>query len=247
LDIDTLSADGLAPESAPADAFGVMVVGDSALCRYGVAAAIRELFPSAAIQDTDCQHAIRRVAAGDQPAGGPIDLVLFDMTGLSPSRFIDMQRLMRRWPDARLVAVCANADADQIMDILGRGARGVVMLGASLPVLRHALGLVQSGGIYVPDGALRSRTGDTPVARRRMGPIAGITAPQRSLTARQRQIAELLAVGKSNKEIARALSIEEGTVKIHVKAILRALGVRNRTEAVLVAARAGYIDSSATR
>jgi DNA-binding NarL/FixJ family response regulator len=64
------------------------------------------------------------------------------------------------------------------------------------------------------------------------------------LTARQRQIAELLAIGKSNKEIARALSIEEGTVKIHVKAILRALGVRNRTEAVLVAARAGYLDTS---
>jgi DNA-binding NarL/FixJ family response regulator len=155
-----------------------------------------------------------------------------------------MQRLMRRWPAASVVAVCANADSDHIMEILSRGARGVVTLGSSLPVLRHALGLVQSGGIYLPESALRARPGAPLAARPRLGSTEGVAAPQRALTARQRQIAELLAVGKSNKEIARALSIEEGTVKIHVKAILRALGVRNRTEAVLVAARAGYLDTS---
>jgi DNA-binding CsgD family transcriptional regulator len=61
------------------------------------------------------------------------------------------------------------------------------------------------------------------------------------LTLRQREIIVMLAEGKSNKEIAREFKVLEGTVKLHVKGILRKLGVRNRTEAVVVAARRGYL------
>jgi DNA-binding NarL/FixJ family response regulator len=61
------------------------------------------------------------------------------------------------------------------------------------------------------------------------------------LTPRQCEIVAMLGEGKSNKEIAREADVLEGTIKLHVRGILRKLGVRNRTEAVLAAARGGYL------
>jgi DNA-binding CsgD family transcriptional regulator len=62
-----------------------------------------------------------------------------------------------------------------------------------------------------------------------------------TLTPRQSEIMVMLGEGKSNKEIARGMSVLEGTVKLHVRGILRKLGVKNRTEAVLAAAQGGYL------
>ena len=69
----------------------------------------------------------------------------------------------------------------------------------------------------------------------RMGNAGG------KLTSRQREIMVMLGEGKSNKEIAREAKVLEGTVKLHVRGILRKLGVKNRTEAVLAAAHGGYL------
>ena len=69
----------------------------------------------------------------------------------------------------------------------------------------------------------------------RMGDAGG------KLTPRQCEIVAMLGEGKSNKEIAREAKVLEGTIKLHVRGILRKLGVRNRTEAVLAAARRGYL------
>jgi DNA-binding NarL/FixJ family response regulator len=90
-----------------------------------------------------------------------------------------------------------------------------------------AINLVRSGGVYVPSALLNERSANG----RKMY----------ELTPRQLDVLRLLAVGRSNKEIARELDISEGTVKSHVDAILGELVARNRTHAVIVAQQAGLI------
>jgi DNA-binding NarL/FixJ family response regulator len=106
-----------------------------------------------------------------------------------------------------------------------------------MEVLRHALPLILSGEFYIPASVLRH-----------VGPQSFITSADPTsqtardlLTPRQCQVLEMLADGKSNKEIARQLQLLDGTVKLHVKAILRKLGVNNRTQAVIAAAKAGFL------
>ena len=97
-----------------------------------------------------------------------------------------------------------------------------------------ALNLVFSGGIYVPPGAitLSAETG----MRRRPSEPAIDRASNYGLTQRQREVLDCLRAGKSNKQIAYELGLSEGTVKIHVTAIFKSLGVKNRTQAVIAAA-----------
>jgi DNA-binding CsgD family transcriptional regulator len=96
-----------------------------------------------------------------------------------------------------------------------------------------------SGEFYIPASAFRAASGHALLATDGLSPRTKLSADD-NLTTRQCEVAAMLADGKSNKEIARELNVFEGTIKLHVKGILRKLGVRNRTEAVLAAARAGY-------
>ncbi|MGE5069112.1 MAG: LuxR C-terminal-related transcriptional regulator, partial [Bacillota bacterium] len=109
---------------------------------------------------------------------------------------------------------------------LDLGAMGFIPKTANTRVLLEALQLVLAGGIYVPaetaqgPGNLRAR--------------ATITQPEQlGLTLRQADVLKLLVQGKPNKLICRDLKLSEGTVKVHVSAILRALNVRNRTQVVI--------------
>ena len=110
------------------------------------------------------------------------------------------------------------------------GAMGYIPKSESNQVILGAIGLVLSGGVYIPPAMTRAvRAGDEPGA-----------SALSSLTARQREVFALIMRGLSNKEIARELALAEVTVKTHVSAILRCLGVGSRTQAVLKAAALGY-------
>jgi DNA-binding NarL/FixJ family response regulator len=103
-------------------------------------------------------------------------------------------------------------------------------------VLLGAVRLVASGGIYVPVEALRAREAGEPPAS---AAAASKTAADLGLSARQWEVLGLLLKGLPNKLIARKLDISENTTKIHVSAVLRALGVSSRTQALLAANRLG--------
>jgi DNA-binding NarL/FixJ family response regulator len=106
-------------------------------------------------------------------------------------------------------------------------------------VLIDALRLVLSGGVYVP-----ADCPGTGSAR----PRATARAADLGLTLRQSDVLRLLVQGKPNKLICRDLSLSEGTVKVHVSAILRALNVHNRTQVVIELARRGVrLDPQAIR
>lgn len=173
-----------------------------------------------------------------------LDLVLLDAGMPGMENFDGLRRAVELRPNVPVIVTSANESRAQILAAIRSGARGYIPLSSKPCVLRHALPLIVSGEFYIPASALRARHGHAQVPGE--GDPAHMTVcAGDSLTPRQREITMLLADGKSNKEIARELRVLEGTVKLHVKGILRKLGVRNRTEAVLAAARAGYLPRGA--
>lgn len=125
---------------------------------------------------------------------------------------------------------------------MNHGAMGFVCKNSTAPVMLGALKLVLSGGVYIPPQILqqhsvaepRPREGDR-VDRRSMH------TNEYGLTARQMEVLKHLAAGLSNKEIAQAVYLAEGTVKIHVAAIYQLLRVNSRMEAVRAAEQLGLI------
>lgn len=136
-----------------------------------------------------------------------------------------------------VVIVAPNASIAGVTRAIEAGAKGLVPHSESMRELTAALGFVIDGGVYIPAGALTAAPEPQGPVRKSRAPGTG-TAVERleTLTDRQRQIVEHVAAGMSNREIAEALDIREGTVKVHVARILEKLGVGNRLEAALAVA-----------
>jgi two-component system, NarL family, nitrate/nitrite response regulator NarL len=166
-----------------------------------------------------------------------LDLVLLDASMPGMENFTGLRQTVERLPDVPVIVTSASESRAEIIAAIRSGARGYIPPSSKPRVLLHALQLVMSGEFYIPASALRSEKAG---ALRSPDGLALLPAGG-GLTPRQREITVMLAEGKSNKEIARALKVREGTVKLHVRGILRNLGVRNRTEAAFAAVRAGYL------
>jgi hypothetical protein len=153
------------------------------------------------------------------------DLVLLDLNlpGASGSSCLRAVRALA--PVTPIVVVSAVDDPKIMQDVVMDGASAFVPKSAPGQVLINALRVILAGGTYMPTGIVTALCTSAP-------------APVRTdLTLRQQRVLELLATGLSNKQIARALDISEITVKAHVSAIFRKLGVANRVQAGLEARR----------
>ena len=124
------------------------------------------------------------------------------------------------------------------MRALDAGAMGFIPKTSSNEVLLGALRLVLSGGVYLPAEVLRHSPAPVLVSKSAMA-AAGVGYRDLGLTERQAQVLALVVQGKPNKIVCRELNLAEGTVKIHVTAILKALGVANRTQAVIAVGKLG--------
>lgn len=125
-----------------------------------------------------------------------------------------------------VLVLTAYATDEQIDAVLRAGARGYLLKGASIEEIDRAIRAIAAGGTYL-DPRIASRV------------IALSSAPR--LSAREREVLRLVAVGRSNKEIAKELKIAERTVKFHVTAIFNKLGADNRTQAVAIAHERGVL------
>jgi DNA-binding NarL/FixJ family response regulator len=159
-----------------------------------------------------------------------LDLALLDlhMPGARPLEWI--AKLRARHPSLPLVVLSGDEEPSLVRTLIGYGIAGFIPKSDSALILLQAVRLVLSGGTYAP---LRLVSGSP--TRAADAPPQSASKAVAGLTSRQRDVLRLLALGYPNKRIARALDVSEATVKVHVLAILRALGVRNRTEAVVAA------------
>ena len=212
-------------------AMRILIADDHALFREGLRLQLEAHDPSIQVLEAvDFDSVLEQARETDPP-----DLFLIDlsMPGIDWRQALPLLR--KRCPDAALVVVSASDAHDDILAALNCGAAGYIPKSSPGKVMLRALELVLSGGIYVPPEVLSwvGRTGK-PAA-------AGEIPAAPSLTPRQIEVLSLMAEGQSNKMIARTLNRSAGTVKLHVAAVLKALGADNRTHAVLVAVRSGLL------
>jgi len=164
---------------------------------------------------------------------GKYDLILTDLRMPGWPGFSGIQALREKQPEAKVVVVSASEAHHDVRDALEHGSAGYIPKSSSVKIMLSALDLIFSGGVYVPPTVLREGTAaDTGADSRAAMPPAD-PALEQLLTQRQREVLERLREGKSNKQIAHELGLSEGTVKIHMTAIFKSLGVRNRTQAAM--------------
>ena len=156
-----------------------------------------------------------------------LDLVLIDINMPGMGGLEGVRRLRAAHPTLPVLVCSAAEDSALVRSLLGLGVCGFIPKSDSTTVILQAVQLVLAGGTYVPPRLLDPAT----------PPPAAGAMPLASLTPRQRDVLRLLAEGKPSKVIARELDISEATVKVHLLAVFRALGARNRTEAVVIAHR----------
>ena len=209
----------------------VVLADDHALFRAGFRLLLIELFG----------EATEIVAAGDFPqaveilrATQKVDLVFCDLHMGGMDRFAGLAEVVRHSGEAPVIVLSASEQAQDVRNCIGAGARAYVSKHEDFPVLHHVVELAMAGRVYAPVEALGAAPPTQPLVSRAEDAPPDVQPALAGLSARQRMIVSLLGRGLSNKEIARALSIAEGTVKSQLRAIYRRLAVRNRTEAALL-------------
>lgn len=173
--------------------------------------------------------------------GNRVDCILLDL-GLPDSDGYDaLQGLRLLRPDTPVVVLSADGERETILRCLNLGAQGFIPKTVHHDVMRHALQMVASGHMYVPKEVVTHAGWSPANAALRAAQSRPATRDPRSLglTGRQCDVLRLILRGLPNKLICRELDLAEGTVKIHVSAVLRALGARNRTQAVIAANQLG--------
>src|SRR5882672_5065876 len=211
--MNTLSTGGAPPR--------VLIADDHPLYCDALRAVVPQACPGADIGEAASQEEVLAAVAGAHA----FDLVLLDLNLPGATGLSCLHALRRMAPTTPIVVVSAVGDPKVMQDAIMSGASAFIPKSAPSLVLINALKVIIAGGTYMPTGivaALRHADNN----------------PGRSdLTLRQRRVLELLSTGLSNKRIARELDISEITVKAHVSAIFRKLGVTNRTQAGLEARR----------
>ena len=159
-----------------------------------------------------------------------IDLVMLDLHMPGANGFSGLIYLRTHYPSVPVVVVSGNEQASVIHRAMHFGAVGFIPKSASMANIIEAVQVVLDGGQWVPK--------DLPVAELQMDAQDSKFADQlSSLTPQQFKVLVMLTEGLLNKQIAYELSVSEATVKAHVTAILRKLGVHSRTQAVIMAGR----------
>jgi DNA-binding NarL/FixJ family response regulator len=205
----------------------VLLADDHALFREGMKHILLGLEDNVEIIDA-ANYDEARTAVREQ---APFDMALVDLSMPGLDDFQGLRNLIEEIGDVPVVVVSAMEGGAEIRRAMDCGASGYVPKTLDSNVVLSALKLVFSGGVYLPTSLLGAED-DSGSDRRGEG-------GKGPLTPRQCDVLDLMAKGYSNKEIARTLDLAEGTVKLHVTALLKALDVSNRTQAVIKASAMG--------
>lgn len=204
----------------------VLVVDDHVLIREALRGVLKELKNDAeVIEAPDSRLAMQSVHENPD-----LELILLDLYLPDRSGFDVLSELRERHPGISVVVLSVSVDNDDITRALDLGALGFIPKSARREVMLSAFELIFSGGVYVPPEIFG---GAQPAAAPQQQSWRPPSAADLGLTDRQMDVLMLMMQGKSNKAICRVLNLAEPTVKNHVTAILKALGVTNRTEAVI--------------
>jgi DNA-binding NarL/FixJ family response regulator len=202
----------------------ILIVDDHPLFRAGFHAVLEQSDLDAAVLS------VSSVAEGLQvlKRDGDVGLVLLDIHLRGEDGFNALKVIGEKFPTTACIMISGDEQEGVAPRVIAAGASGFIPKSFTADEMIAAIRQVLNGDVFVP----------TP--SQQPAPATDGTA----LTLRQLEVISMLGRGFSNKEIARALDVAERTVKAHVSAVFEALNVRNRTQAVLVAQRRGFLPAS---
>ncbi|MDE2119010.1 MAG: response regulator transcription factor [Betaproteobacteria bacterium] len=213
----------------------ILLVDDHALFREGMHYIVSQLGEQVDILDAGCFSEAMTIA-GNNP---DLDLVMLDLKMPDSEGVGSVNLFHSRYPRIPIVVVSGTDYRGDIESAMNSGAMGFISKASASKDMVQALRVVLDGGIYLPPQLLLQA-----VARVEGGRKDGRSwrVNRFGLTARQMEVLQHLAHGMSNKGIALATGLAEGTVKVHVAAIYQALKVGNRNEATRAALKLGLVE-----
>ncbi len=211
----------------------ILLADDHALVRGGLSLVIKMAYEDVEIVETSSYQETLQSLADD----ASIDLLLLDLKMPGVHGFDGIEQICATYPEVPVAVISVEEDTATIRSVLNIGAVGYIPKTSSPSVTTSAIQLILSGGIYVPPHVLGGDTTpseDSTASTSDTFALSAVEPDAKSLgvTPRQKEVLELLASGKTNKEIAANLGLTPGTVKMHTSRIFKSLGVSNRTEAV---------------
>jgi two-component system, NarL family, response regulator len=199
----------------------VLVVDDHPIMRIGIAAIIEATPDMTTVAQAGSGEEAVELFDKHLPDIALMDLRLPGMSGVEAIRI-----LIAKHPEAKFVVLTTYDGDEDIHQALEAGAKSYIIKGMPHDALVSALRRVYAGGRFLPP----------PVTR-----ALSCRIPNSDLSAREREVLNLIVRGRSNKEIANDLGIAESTVKCHVSVILTRLNVNDRTQAVVTALQRGLV------
>lgn len=175
------------------------------------------------------------------------DLILTDLA-MPGAQWLDaLQKIHQSLPETPVIILSAVFDKEIVQKTIDLGAAGYIPKTSSNAVIISAVNLVLSGGVYIPAELLQDTLQNDFNMLKEIENIPEnkeLSEKVKILTPRQIDVLRLIAKGKSNKQIAFDLGLSEGTVKLHITAILKLLNVYNRTGAVVAATHLGLLEEN---
>ena len=202
----------------------ILIVDDHPLFRHALIQAVRYSLPQAQIHETAAVNELyERLEKGPEP-----DLVLLDLNLPGASGFSALVHVRAQYPSLPIIVVSAHEDVSIIQRAIAHGAMGYIPKSAHPSNIGEAIRQVLEGEIWLPANLPANLSFDP-----RAADDTALAERIQSLTPQQFRVLMMVAEGLLNKQIAYELDVSEATIKAHVTAIFRKLGVQNRTQAVL--------------
>lgn len=203
----------------------ILVVDDHPVVREGLVTSLEDDPEFSVIGAAGSAEEAVSLAGAHQPDVILLDLELPGMDGLQA-----IPALTAAHPGARVLILTAYDTDERVLGAVRSGAKGYLLKGASLEEIVRAIRALHAGDSYL-EPRVASKV------------LAEVSAPRRStaLSRREREVLKMVADGRSNKQIARAMKITERTVKFHITSILNKMGAENRAQAVALAAQRGLL------
>jgi len=217
----------------------ILFADDHTLVREGIRPFLRELAPEVEVLEAE-----NFSGAQDQAStAGELDLILLDLKMPGMNGFNGITKFAETYPDVPIVILSGHYNRKDVIAALDYGVSGYIPKNIGGMAMVNALRLVLAGEKYLPSEAFSDSGADedesilspkSPNAPREVDPKF------KTLTQREAEILGHLVEGKTNKEIARDLDLQEITVKIHVRNIYRKIGAQNRAQAVRITLQSGW-------
>jgi len=202
----------------------ILIADDHPLFRDALKRAVLQAVPDAALREADSVATLHAAVEAHPDA----ELLLLDLHMPGANGFSALAHIRGQYPGLPIIVVSAHEETTVIRRAIGHGASGYIPKSTSVETIVSAVRKVLDGDVWLPEPIHNANTTLKPDE-------AAVAAHVAELTPQQFRVLNMIAEGLLNKQIAYELGVSEATVKAHMTAIMRKLGVSNRTQVALLA------------